>query len=273
MDRKIKPAWRRLGREIRTLRIRSGMTQAQVAKEMQMVPSHISAWECGTRGMTGKQAEKLDRALNTSGVIARAWAKAHAPDPLPVWYEEVEQLERRVTELREYQPQLIPGLIQIEDYARAVYREGAPWITPTDRERRVRSRLQRQHILEKEAPPLVSMVVEASVIQRAIGGQKVLKEQLTHVLGLIEREAIRFQVMAPDAECHPGASGPFRIYTFVDTPQVASAEYMGGEMTLDDTMKIQQCATIFGVLQSEALSPRASSELVRKVRDNLDVRA
>ena len=270
MTRRSKPEWQRMGHELRTLRKKAGMTQAQVAQEMNMVDSHVSAWERGTRGMTQDQAEHLDHIFNTSGLVARAWKHMMTPDSLPAWYEEVPQLERAVSELREYQSQVIPGLIQTPEYAAALLRDTGPWRSSEDRERMVKSRIDRQEILKKAHPPLVSIVVEAQAIRRAVGGRRVLKGQLQQVLDLIEEGTVRFQVMPPDVECHPGASGPFRVYVFPDKPMVASAEHMEGEQLMDEMIKVQHCTTIYGILQSEALSPRASVDLIRKVKDEIE---
>ncbi len=73
-----------------------------------------------------------------------------------------------------------------------------------------------------------------------------------------------------DAECHAGGSRPFRLHTFPDRHTVTSAEHMEGEQLMDGMMPVQHCATLFGVLQSEALSPRASRDLISKVKEELD---
>lgn len=273
MTRNSKPQWRRLGHELRVLRKKAGMTQAQVATATNMVDSHVSAWERGTRGMTKEQAAQLDQIFDTNGLVSRAWKNMHAMEALPAWYEEVPQLEQAVSELREYQSQVVPGLIQTPEYSKALIQDSAPWASATDVDRMVESRMQRQEILNKEHPPLLSMVVEAPAIGRAIGGGPVLKGQLEQILSLIKKGVVRFQVMPPDAQCHPGASGPFRIYTFPDKPMVASAEHMGGERLMDEMIMVQHCITIFGILQSESLSPRASVDLIRKVKDEIDEQA
>ena len=185
------------------------------------------------------------------------------------WYEEVPQLERLATELREYQSQVFPGLVQTRDYASALLRDSGPWVSEEDRKKRLESRIKRQNILDKEDPPFMAMVVEAPVIERPVGGDEVLLNQLKHVLGLMERGAITFQVMPRNLDIHPGASGPFRIYTFPDKASVASAEYMEGEQLMDEMIRVQRCTTIFGTLQAEAYSPRASKELIRKAQDSI----
>lgn len=269
MPRRGKAAWKRVGRELKFVRTKAGLTQAQVAGKMGVVPSTISAWESGTRGMIRAQVDQLDQELETSGVIARTWLQSNTPDALPEWYEEVPQLEHMATELREYQSQVFPGLVQTRDYASALLRDTGPWVPDGDLEKMLESRLKRQSILDKDDAPLVAMVVEAPVIERPIGGYKVLLNQLRHVLVLIKRGAITFQVMPRNLDTHPGASGPFRIYTFPDKAPVASAEHMEGEQLMDEMIRVQRCATIFGTLQAEACSPRASKELIRKAQDNI----
>ncbi|MFC4564537.1 helix-turn-helix domain-containing protein [Nocardiopsis mangrovi] len=270
MSRKASPERKRFGRDLRAARERAGMSQAQVARALNVVQSAVSGWETGVRGMRLDHARLLDDQFGSAGAVVRSWSKANAARSLPEWYEEVEQLEGVITELREYQSQVIPGLIQTEGYIRAVLKDTGPWVTNSELDEMVRSRLRRQRILEKEAHPLVSMVVDETAVHRRFGGRAVLSEQLARVLDLVERGVIRFQVFPGGAECHPGASGPFRIYLFPDKPMVASAEHMEGEKLLDEMIHVQRCTTIFGILQSEALSTRTSAELVRKVKEELD---
>ena len=270
MDRGRNPEWQRLGRVIKRARKSAQMTQQQLAKAMQVVPSTVSAWERGTRGLQEEGARELDRIFGTSGVVQRAWNTANAPTFVPEWYEEVEQLERMVSELREYHSSVTPGLVQVETYMRALLKESAPWVSKRELEEMIRSRLKRQEILEKEDPPLLMMVLEAAVIKRIVGSKKILSEQLESILRLIDEGVVSVQIMPPDATCHPGGSGPFRIYTFPDKPLVASAEHMWGEKLSDEMLHVQQCMTIFGKLQAEALTPQSSRDLIRKVKEELD---
>lgn len=175
-----------------------------------------------------------------------------------------------MSELREYQPLVIPGLFQVPSYARAVLRDTTPLASSGDLKSMAKARMQRQVILKKEDPPKISVVVEAAVIERPVGGFDVLYEQLGYLLGLIDSEAIRLQVVQPSPPFHPGGAGPFRIYTFPDKPVVVSAEHMGGEQLMDETMLVQHSMAVFGILQAEALSTRASRDLIRKVKEELD---
>ncbi|MEU1899063.1 helix-turn-helix transcriptional regulator [Nocardiopsis dassonvillei] len=271
MGRKLDPKRVRLGKKLRSVRDSVGMQQTQVARALKVTQSTMSSWECGKRKLPVEQAERLDELFGSSGAIKQAWNTANTPDALPPWYTEVGQLEREAVELREYQPVIFPGLVQCESYTRNLLTDSAPWFSAKEIGQMVTLRMERQEVLEGENPPLVSIVLEEAVLRRHVrGGRKVLGAQITRVLTLIDEERIRVQVIPAETECHPGGSGPFRLYTFPDKPTIASAEHMKGEAVMDDMMQVQHCATLFGVLQSEALSPRASRDLIRKVKEGLD---
>jgi transcriptional regulator with XRE-family HTH domain len=270
--RKISEEARRFGLDIRAARKRVGMSQAQVAAAMNVQQGTVSSWETGARGLASlDQAEKLDRVFGAPGVIARAWTRRHTTSTLPQWYEEVERLEAMMSELREYQPLIVPGLVQTEAYARALLQDTTPLASQGDIAQRVSARVRRQEVLTKDDRPMVSMVLEHEAITRPIGGPSVFGEQLERLLDWMEAGIIRLQVMPKAPSTHPGAAGPFRLYSFPKAETTASAEHMGGERLLDEKMKIQHCATIFGILQAEALSPRVSRDIIRKVRDEIDV--
>ncbi|WP_150240345.1 helix-turn-helix domain-containing protein [Nocardiopsis quinghaiensis] len=269
MDRPLNPAWERLGVVLRKTRKGAGITQGQLAKQMQVVPSTISAWECGTRGLQEESARKIDQELGSSGVVLRAWKTANTPTAVPECYEEVEQLEQMMSELREYQSQVVPGLIQTKEYARAANRDTSPGISSAELDEMVKSRMRRQVILEKD-PPLIYMVLEANALTRVIGSRKILSDQLERVLSLTGSGVIRAQVVPSNPGCHPGASGPFRVYSFPDKPMVASAEYQQGEILMDDTGKVQRCLAVFSAVQAEAMPPRQSADFIRKVKEELD---
>ncbi|NKY98200.1 helix-turn-helix domain-containing protein [Nocardiopsis alborubida] len=274
MARKVDPRRVRLGKKVRNVRDSVGMTQTQVSRALRVMQSTVSSWECGKRRLPADRAEELDELFGSSGAIKQAWNTANAPDALPPWYTEVGQLEREAIELREYQPVIFPGLVQCESYTRNLLTDSAPWFSAEEIKQMVTLRMERQQILKGDNPPLVSVVVEEAVLRRNVrGGRKVLGEQIARVQALIDEERIRFQVIPADTECHPGGSGPFRLYTFPDRHTVASAEHMEGEQLMDDMMQVQHCATLFGVLQSEAMSPRASRDLIRKAKEELDGKA
>nr|WP_202423500.1 helix-turn-helix transcriptional regulator [Nocardiopsis alba] len=264
-----KPELVQLGHVIKRVRTRSGAKQKDLASALNVVPSTLSSWESGTRAMSEETARKIDQQLDSPGVVHRAWRGAHEEAAVPSWYPEVEQLEQMITELREYQSQVIPGLIQTEAYARAANRDTSPGVSDGELEKMVKARMRRQLILE-DTPPLIYMVLEATAVTRVIGNRRILAGQLERVLRLMEKRVVRLQVVPPNPGTHPGASGPFRVYSFADKPMVASAEYQQGEILMDDSRKVQSCLAVFSAVQAEALSPGQSAEYIRKIKEELD---
>lgn len=269
MSRSLKPELVELGSVLRKVRASSDVKQKDLAKALNVVPSTLSSWEKGTRAMPESMARNIDQALESPGVVHRAWKGAHEAAAVPSWYPEVEQLERMMTELREYQSQVVPGLIQTEDYARAANRDTSPGVSAAELAEMVKARMRRQVILESN-PPLIYMVLEATAVTRVIGSRRILSTQLARVLMLMEKRVVRLQVVPPNPGSHPGASGSFRVYSFADKPMVASAEHQQGELLMDDSRKVQACLAVFSAVQAEALSPGQSAEFIRKVKEELD---
>ncbi|MEU0488746.1 helix-turn-helix transcriptional regulator [Nocardiopsis sp. NPDC006139] len=262
-----------MGKELKALRRKAKLTQAELAPYASVVAAHVSAWENGKRGMSEDQVTLLDQALQANGQLVRAWERSQETETIPPWYKKVPKLEQKSTELREYQSQIFPGLIQTPEYARTTIRDSLPWASTSVVEEMVLARKKRQEILMRDHPPLVSIVVEAFVLDLIMGDERTQIAQLDWVLQLAEEGRIRFQVTPPRSHYHPGTAGPFRIYTFPDNPPLASAEYASGEVLIDDQETVQKCMTIFGLLQAEALSMGASVEFVRKVRESIEEQA
>ena len=273
MSDRRKPEWARVGKELKALRRKAKLTQAELAPYASVVAAHVSAWENGKRGMSEDQVTLLDQALQANGQLVRAWERSQETETIPPWYKKVPKLEQKSTELREYQSQIFPGLIQTAEYARTTIRDALPWASATEVEEMVLARQKRQEILVRDHPPLVSIVVEAFVLDLVMGDEPTQITQLDWVLQLVEEGRIRFQVTPPRSRYHPGTAGPFRIYTFPDNPPVASAEYAGGEVLMDDQETVQKRMTIFGLLQAEALPMGDSVEFVRKVRESIEEQA
>ncbi|MFE9247143.1 Scr1 family TA system antitoxin-like transcriptional regulator [Nocardiopsis sp. NPDC006938] len=114
------------------------------------------------------------------------------------------------------------------------------------------------------------MVLAATAVTRVIGSRRILSQQLDRVLSLMENRVVRVQVVPPNPGTHPGAAGPFRVYSFPDKPMMASAEHQQGEIQMDDSRRVQACLAVFTAVQAEALSPRQSAEFIRKVKEELD---
>lgn len=230
----------------------------------------VSAVERGTRSTKRDQAASLDAALSTDGRLLRVWENLAKHDSVPDWFQQVVVLENQASELRMYHTSLVPGLLQTADYARTVLRYGRPWDCEDSIERLVKSRMERQSTLAKDDRPLLWAVIDEVVVRRVVGSSALMHEQLANLLELADGQQSRLQIVPERPLGHPGLSGPFRLMSFCDKPTVVYVEHMLGGELVDEPEHVQHCGTIFGALQAEALSPRASADLIREVQGALD---
>src|ERR1700756_301705 len=182
-----------LGGHLRRLREQAGMTTERAAASIRGSHSKISRMEHGRVGFkvrdigdlltlygVGEGTEREALLKLASEANAPGWWQAYS-DILPHWVEPYFGLEAAASVIREFELQFVPGLLQIEDYARAVIRLGT--LTSEDEvERRARARISRQEILHRDSPPKVWAVLDEGALRRVIGGPQVMREQLLHLI-------------------------------------------------------------------------------------------
>jgi hypothetical protein len=156
-------------------------------------------------------------------------------DILPNWFEVYIGLEEAASRIRAYEVQFVPGLLQTEDYARAVTLLGHPDAPGHEVERRVGLRMRRQSLLTSAEPPHLWAVVDEAVLRRPLGGAQVMRKQLRHLLELTESPNITLQVVPFELGGHAAAGGPFSILRFAerDLPDVVYLEQLTSALYLD----------------------------------------
>ncbi len=230
-----------------------------------MSDSLISALEKGTRTPRREHAEVLDTILSTGGTLTRLWLDINNSLDVPDWWRDIGLLERQAVEIKEYQPTLVPGLLQTDHYARTAMRSGRPWDTREAVEHDVRARVLRMSELQRS--PLLWYVLDQYTLTRMVGSAAIMRTQLDELLHLIDEEAIKLQVIIQPAPHHPGMSGSFRILSFVDRSPVTLTEHLFGEEIIEATENVRRSSILFGALQGEALSLTESAKLVRESRE------
>ena len=181
---------RRLARELARLREDRGMTIREAAGALEWDPSKLSRVEGLQRGIIVRDVRRLldlyqvtDEAQREAlfelarQARQRGWWQAYA-DVMPSEYATLIGLEAEAAEIRTYQPELVHGLLQTEDYARAVIRAGRPGDTAAEVDRRVEIRMTRQQILDRDDPPRVRVVLNEGAVRRLVGGREVMRAQL-----------------------------------------------------------------------------------------------
>jgi hypothetical protein len=189
---------------------------------------------------------------------ARGWWHGFA-DLMPGWFEVYVGLEEAASVIRCYEAQFVPSLLQNEDYARAVIRDGYPLADAGEIERRVRLRMNRARLVHSLEPPRIWTVVDEAALRRSPGGPRVMRAQIEHLVELCRLRHVTVQV-APFARSGPAAPGPFTILRFAEPalPDIVYLEQLTGAAYLDKREDVDAYATVVDRLAAQALTPADS---------------
>ncbi|PKV87173.1 helix-turn-helix transcriptional regulator [Streptomyces sp. TLI_146] len=259
-----------VGEQIKVLRIRAGLTQREFGRLVGYTESQISSIERGVRVPQPDFLEKADKILNAGGLliavkksIEKAQTKARVRHP--GWFRDYAKAEAEAVSLHDYSTLAVPGLLQTEDYARAVFRHRRPLLDDATIEKRVADRLARQQIFERWPAPTFSFVMEESVLQRPVGGRAVQQDQLRQLLRVGTLRTVELQVMPTDREEHPGLGGPFILLTPKGRQPVAYTEIYGHPRLITDPEEARVFIERYGIIRAQALTPRESLSLIEKM--------
>jgi Domain of unknown function (DUF5753) len=213
-------------------------------------------------------ARRCDEAFDTAGTFARLQQHARTT-PLPSWFRPYAEIEATATRLCLFEHAVVPGLLQTEDYARAIL-SVEPNTTDDDLDERVAARMDRQTILDRVGPPLLRVVIDETVLHRQIGGAKVMHEQLLHLADMSERPNITVGVLPASTAAHCGLLGAFAIADVDDTARVCYLDTACAGYVDESRSAIGKLTLIFDTLRSEALPRGATRDLILKVAGEHD---
>ncbi|WP_420080411.1 helix-turn-helix domain-containing protein [Streptomyces sp. JL4002] len=258
-----------LGAELRVARERAGLSQAELGEPLFVSGSFIGQLEAGTRRMHIEFARQIDEILGTNGFFVRncgAAAKSKYPDH----FAAAAEAEALATAIREYAPQLIPGLLQTEAYARAVFRAYQPTAPAQVIDELVKNRLERAALLLDPTTPLFWCVLDEAVLRRAGGDKAVLAEALRHVSSLIRSHRVIVQVLSFHAGPHATMEGSLKLMSFLDAPALAYVQGIGMGQLFDDPATVAHHTLAYDLLTASALSPRESLSLIESVAEEYE---
>lgn len=263
---------RRLGRELRDLRQRAGLSHAAAIAHLGWSRAKLDRIESGTTtpkesdlcaalDLYGADSDQRARLLKLRAEARqRGWWTAYGD----VFSGSYVALEHDAIRIRDWQPQLIPGLLQTEDYARAVISAARPGDSPDSIERRVQARMARRTLLGRHDAPELHAIIDESVLYRRVGGPDVLHAQLVHLRECLRRPNITVQVLPLTAGAHPGVDGAFIILSYADQfiPDVPYAEGPFGDVYPESATELARINLAWERLANTALSAEASAELI-----------
>lgn len=263
-----------LGKMVKLLRERKGLTQKEFGELVGYGPDAVSAMERGVRTLRPEVLLKADELLDAGGLlkevlpeVEQAMAKSRTRHP--EWYRDYAGLEAEAVELHFYANHGVPGLLQTEDYARAVFSKRRPLLDEETIEKRVTDRLSRQLVFERWPSPMVSYVLEEIVLDRPIGGRRVHVEQLRHLLRVGGRRNIEIQVMPSALDEHPNMDGAFNLLTPKGHGQVGYTEVQGYPRLITDSEEVRKIADRYGIMRAMALAPSESRKLIEQKLEEL----
>jgi transcriptional regulator with XRE-family HTH domain len=284
---------RRLAAELRRLRHEAGLSIEDVTAGLGWQPSKLSRIENRQVGISTADLRKLlvvykveDRAYRDQladlarRATERGWWQSFSSDVVPNALANLIGLEAEARTIRSYEPELVPGLLQTEAYARAIMRAWQPSWTAADIDRRVEIRVARQDVMrqagasllarpdvlaEAGEPALVSCIINEAVLRRTVGGNEVMREQIEILAKERDPGNVTVQVLPFNSGAHPAMAGPFQILTFHD-PGDLGVVHLESAMTagtLEQPEELRRYDEIWGSLQARALSPEDSRVMMR----------
>ena len=255
-------------RELQAAREKADISQEALAAKINYSGSSVAMIESCRRAATPEFARRCDEALETPGTFARLQQHAGAT-LVPTWFRPYAEVEATATQLCLFEHSLVPGLLQTEDYARAVT-SVQPNTTDAEVDERVAARMERQAILDRARPPLLWVVLDEGVLHRQVGSVKTAHGQLLHLADMSARPNINILVVPFSAGAHYAVLGAFAIADEDDKARVCYLETAWQGYIVESRSAIGKLTLIFDTLRSEALPRSASRDLILKVAGEHD---
>ncbi len=265
---------RELGTLLRALRTAQGLTAEHAAERLMISASKLSRMEtghgittardirdlCGLYGVTD-QAER-DRMTKLAEEGRRqAWWQSYDLD-----YDDYVGLEEETIAISAFQSSVVHGLLQTADYARAGHESAMPRLPPDKIEKLIEAKLTRQQILSRDAPPRLAVVLDEAALHRMAGGHQVMAAQLARLLDMSALPNVTVQVLPFELGSHPAVESNFTILDLPDqAPDVVFVEGLIGSTYLERPEDLKRYREIFRRLQSTALNPQDTAELIAEL--------
>jgi transcriptional regulator with XRE-family HTH domain len=272
---------RRLGMELRRLREASALMIEDVAKHLECSMSRVSRIETGksvarirdVRDMldlyeVGDEGQREHLLTLAKEAQQRGWWTEYE-SVLSAGLDTYVGLEASAASIRSFQTHLIPGLLQTEEYSRALIKVGRPTESPVNIDRMISLRRRRQAMLAEAGTLETWAVLDEAVLRRPIGGHSVMRAQLARLLEADELPSVTIQVLPFTRGAHPGLGGAFTIIGFPDPTDldVVYVDSPAGNIFLEKDKDVRRHTTWFDHLRAAALPPDESTEFIAAVAD------
>jgi hypothetical protein len=278
------PTVRRMlvGAQLRRLRIEAGVSREEAGEAIRASEWKIHRLENGQVGFKERDIIDLLRLYGVTdaddiAAFLELAREANAPgwwqdygDVLPQWFRAYVDLEAVATLIRTYEGQLVPGLLQTDDYVRAVIHDTS-LESSEEVGRRVRLRMARQTLLTGEHPPRLWAVVDEAALRRPVGGHEVMRGQVERLIAATKLPNVTLQILPLARGAHPAMVGAFSILRFADRqlPDVVYLEHLTNALYLDKRDEVERYLDVMELLCVDSEPPAKTVELLTKILDEL----
>ncbi|MFF6900389.1 helix-turn-helix domain-containing protein [Streptomyces hydrogenans] len=261
---------RTFGAVVQALREHAGLSRAEFAELVRFSKHTVESVEQGRRMPDEAFVDRGDAALGNTGALRRsAPFLSRAEAGLAVWFRRWARLEKVAVSLCTYECRLVPGLLQSEAYARAVFEGTIPLLTDRKLEVQLTARQKRQLMLRERSTVPFSFIVEEHVFRRRFGGAEDMRELLGHVLEISALRNVTLQIVPMEAGLHACLDGTVRL---LETPEGRRYGYSEGQQNgrlITDPKEVRLLHQRYDTLRSQALNPKESRGLLERLRGEL----
>ncbi|GAA2249465.1 transcriptional regulator [Streptomyces ruber] len=271
-----------LGKRLQELREAAGLRREEAAQVLRVAPATVRRMESAETALRIPYIQILLTAYGvpadeTAAFVQLAeeanrpgwWQRYH--DVLPDWFSMYVSLEGAARVLRQYEPHYVPGLLQTEDYARAVLEAGTAGLEGSEViDRHVALRMARQKLLARENPPHLWVVMDETALARPVSVRAaVMRDQVDKLLGMTERDHITLQIAEFASGPHPGTYAPFVLFRFAEPelPDMVYSEYLTGALYLDSRAEVAAHLEVLDHMAAHAATADRTRELLKEYRD------
>ncbi|MBC9728346.1 Scr1 family TA system antitoxin-like transcriptional regulator [Streptomyces sp. TRM68367] len=271
-----------LGKRLQELREAVGLSREEAARVLRVAPATVRRMETADVALKIPYVQILLTAYGVAEDEVTAfvdlaeeanrpgwWQRYH--DVLPDWFSLYVSLEGAARIVRSYEPHFVPGLLQTEEYARAVLEAGTVGQTGSQSvERHVSLRMERQRLLDRDDPPHLWVVMDETVLRRPVSiGGKVMRDQMDKLLEYAARDRVTLQVAEFADGPHPGTYAPFTLFRFAEPelPDMVFTEYLSGALYLDSRREVSAHLEVLDHMTARAASVQRTQELLLECRD------
>ncbi|MDJ0465269.1 helix-turn-helix transcriptional regulator [Streptomyces sp. H27-C3] len=258
---------RTFGAVVQALREHAGISRVQFGELVRFSKHTVESVELGRRMPDDSFVERAEEATGNTGALRKsARHLSRGETGLAAWFREWARLERTAVSLCTYECRLVPGLLQSEAYARAVFEGTIPVVTDERLEALSAARAERQRMLVERPTTLFSFIVEEHVFRRRFGDVEAMRGMLDHVLELTSRRNVTLQVVPLDSALHACLDGPVRLLETPERRRVGYAEGQQSGRLISDANEVSLLHQRYDTLRSQALNPQETRALLERLR-------